>query len=280
MTRRALLFVLLLAGPALSGCAPYLAPAAPGIGRYPLMPPGLATSVDLSASVRGRWDNVMRLPSGAVIDVLVMDGPSRHGRTGGADGHTLWLTEDGHEVAIPRGEVVRVDLVDLPGSEATAVAKRAARGAALGMGAAALIGAVLGGGAWPPPAVSLRAGAAAGGVAGAQAELLARQGGPIYLAEDQGGPRRALPTGIERAARARPVRTYSADQWSSVSALAPGATLAVTAKGGQRHEGTLIGVDAEGIRLDVGGADLHIPRASVVRVDVLQLPGPAPEGTS
>ena len=53
----------------------------------------------------------------------------------------LRLSVGGGEMA--RGEVLRVDLVNLPGTE-VAVAKRAGVGAALGVGAAALVSAVIG----------------------------------------------------------------------------------------------------------------------------------------
>ena len=95
---------------------------------------------------------------------------------------------NGAEEEISRAEIVRVDLVDLPGSEVKAVARRTAGGALLGMGVALIVSGVIGGPAWPPPAASLRAGAALGGVSAAQAELNNRRGRMIYLSEDLHGP--------------------------------------------------------------------------------------------
>jgi hypothetical protein len=125
----------------------------------------------------------MRLPPNATIDVLTWDGAAHVGLFASADGGSLRLMTAGREELLPRDDVVRVDLVDLPGSEAGAVAKRAGRGALLGMGAMALITGVIGGDAWPPPAVALRAGAAYGAVLGGREALVERRRGIVYLAE-------------------------------------------------------------------------------------------------
>jgi hypothetical protein len=125
----------------------------------------------------------MRLPVHARIDVLTWDGAAHVGLFSSADGRSVRLMTARGEELILRDDVVRVDLVDLPGSEAGAVAKRAGRGALLGMGAMALITGVIGGEAWPPPAVALRAGAAYGAVLGGQEELQERRRGIVYLAE-------------------------------------------------------------------------------------------------
>ena len=58
---------------------------------------------------------------------------------------------DGIEEQIARADVLRVDLLDLPGSEAKAVGRGAVRGAVVGLGAAALLAGVIGAEACPPP---------------------------------------------------------------------------------------------------------------------------------
>jgi hypothetical protein len=166
-----------------TGCSPLLysgmhAPARPLMAGPYQAPPPLPI---------GRWDNVMRLQADSTIDVLTMDGATV-GRIAAADGWTVTIRVDDQEVQIPRADVLRIDVVDLPGSEARAVARRAARGALLGAGAAAVIGAVIGGPAWPPPGALVRAGAAGGAASGAQAAILQRAPRIVYLAPGQALP--------------------------------------------------------------------------------------------
>jgi hypothetical protein len=130
----------------------------------------------------GRWDNVMRLARQTVIDVLTRDGRANVGAFVDADEQYVRLQIGGTEVPISRLDVVRIDLVDLPGSTTRAVARRAAGGAILGVAGALLFGAVVGGEAWPPPAALVRAGAAGGAVVGGEAELSQRRSRLIYLA--------------------------------------------------------------------------------------------------
>ena len=206
MKKRAFFLGLLLAGAATSGCAQLLSPYGYGRGYrpYPVARPPVMP-VDTTAAARGRWDQVMRLPAGAVIDVLTLDSSAYVGQLRGADGHTVRVMVNGIEEQIARGDVLRVDLVDLPGSEVGAVAKRATAGALLGLGAAALIGGVIGGEAWPPPGALLRGGAAIGGVAGGEAALVARQGRLVYLAENQ-SPCRDRRSDQARSAQVRRLR--------------------------------------------------------------------------
>ena len=135
----------------------------------------------------GRWDNVMRLPRGSTIDVLTQDGAANVGPISGADINSVRLLIDGAEARIARADVVRVDLVDMAGSETVSVGRKAARGALLGAGFVALLTGVVGGDAWPPPGAALRAGAAIGGVSAGQAEVMRRAGRLIYLAPQQPG---------------------------------------------------------------------------------------------
>jgi hypothetical protein len=124
----------------------------------------------------------MRTPRFSILDVLTADGAARVGAILQSDAQQVTLEIDGGAMVIPRADVVRVDLVKLAGSGTRDAARRLARGAVLGGAAAALAAGVVGGDLWPPPGVVVRAGAAAGGLSGLQAALLARQGRMIYLA--------------------------------------------------------------------------------------------------
>ena len=276
MKKRALCLGLLVAAAATaSGCAHLLSPYGYGRGyrpsplaRSPVIP------MDPTAAARGRWDHVMRLPARAVVDVLAIDGSAYVGQLSGADGYAVRVMVNGIEEQIARTDVLRVDLVDLPGSEVGAVAKRAGAGALLGLGAAALIGGVIGGEAWPPPGALLRGGAAIGGVAGGEAALAARQGRLVYLAENQqpvaqwsGRP------GNTRSSDEGPVhivQSYSVDAWSAIESLPTGEMVHVVRTNGWRHRGRIVAVDDTAVRLDMDGAELRITRASVVRVEVVQ----------
>jgi hypothetical protein len=186
MPDRSLIVGLAFTAAASSACAPFLAPYGhryPGSFHGPLTPAPVV--VDPEAMARGRWDRVMRLPPGSTVDVLTMDG-GRLGTIIHADGYSIRMVIDGIDEQIVRADVLRVDLLDLPGSEVRAVGRRTLRGAVVGLGAAALLAGVIGGEAWPPPGVLLRGGAAVGGVAGGKAALIERGPRLIYLAEGKG----------------------------------------------------------------------------------------------
>jgi hypothetical protein len=165
-----------------SGCSPLMYPGAQA-GPYGYAPPSRARAAYApEPPPYERWDNVMRLPHGAVIDVLTRDGAANVGPFTGADIRSVRLAGDKQEREIDRAEVVRVDLVALPGSGVRSVARSAMGGALLGAGAAALFSAVIGGEMWPPPGVLLRGGAALGGVSAGSAAASNRQSRLIYLA--------------------------------------------------------------------------------------------------
>lgn len=271
MRRRVWSASFLLVVMAASGCAPLLSPYAAGYHRSPV-PPRAGFAIDPDRAARGRWDAVMRLPAGTVVDVLSQDGEVYVGALTAVDRSSVRLSVNGVEEEIPRGEVLRVDLVDLPGSEAAAVAKRAGVGAALGVGAAALVSVVIGGGAWPPPGALLRGGAALGGVAGGHAELSARQGRLVYLAEDQGRPPvRYAPAVPASTMSPRVVHAYAASEWMELLELPHGTPVRVVRATGARNMGRLIGVDDDAIRIEYEGAELRIVRAAVVRVESLEV---------
>jgi hypothetical protein len=169
--------VIVLVAVSTTGCSELLYP---GLARPRLVPhAGRAVAPPLPI---GRWDNVMRLPRGATIDVLTVDGAATIGAIAETTVGSVTVHADGGEVRVAREAIVRVDLLDLPGSEAAAVARSAGRGALLGGATAAVIGAVIGGEAWPPPGVLMRAGLAAGAAAGLQAGMTRRQGRVLYIA--------------------------------------------------------------------------------------------------
>ena len=176
------LLVLATAAMATTACAPGMF-SVPARG-YPLLPHHARPATQAEPVPIGRWDNVMRLPRGSTVDVLTTDGAANVGPTLGSDVSSVRLVVDGVERRIERRDIVRVDMVDLAGSEVRAVARKAARGALLGAGFAALVSGVVGGEAWPPPGPLLRGGAAIGGVGAGQAELLRRAGRLIYLAPE------------------------------------------------------------------------------------------------
>lgn len=188
MMKRALV---LAAAIGTTACSPALF-AVPG-RTYPLAAHAGHSRPQVEQLPIGRWDNVMRLPRGSTIDVLSTDGAANIGAITGADVRTVRVIVEGTEVSIARADVVRVDLVKLAGSDTVAVARKATRGAVLGAGLVALVTGVVGGEAWPPPAVALRAGAAAGGLSAGQGEVLRRAGRVVYLAPQQGIPAGSTP---------------------------------------------------------------------------------------
>ena len=176
------LLLLATAAMATTACAPGMF-SIPARG-YPLRPHYARPAAQAEPVPIGRWDNVMRLPRGSTVDVLTSDGAAHVGPTLASDVSSVRLVVDGSERRIDRRDIVRVDMVDLAGSEVRAVARKAARGALLGAGFAALVSGVVGGEAWPPPGPLLRGGAAVGGVAAGQAEVLRRSGRVIYVAPE------------------------------------------------------------------------------------------------
>jgi hypothetical protein len=255
-----------------TGCAPMLSPYG-AAHRHPGMvrPYALAAPVDPELAARGRWDNVMRLPRGAVIDVLTMDGAAHIGALESVGSTTVRVLarEGAHEIS--RADVVRVDLVDLPGHEGGAVAKQAGIGAALGLGAAALISGVIGGQAWPPPGVLLRGGAAIGGVTGGAAAIAARSPRLVYLAEHQHATSSiAINSPHVSDTTYRIARTIPGGDAVAVASLTEGELVRIVRRGGIVHRGLLIDVEDASLRLDVDGAELRVPRASIVRIEVLE----------
>jgi hypothetical protein len=163
-----------------AGCSPLLYPGAysyPAVGRA--RPAAASPSLPV-----GRWDNVMRLPRLAMIDVLTRDGFPTVGGFSGADAVSVRVDVGGTQLEIARDQVIRIDLVAPPGSHVGAAVRGAVGGAVLGAGAALLFAGIIGGEAWPPPGPLVRVGAAHGGVTGAASAISRRQGRIIYLARE------------------------------------------------------------------------------------------------
>jgi hypothetical protein len=171
-----------------TGCSTLMYPRGyqPG-GYYPSAYRGRGTVAPEYVPV-GRWDNVMRLARQTVIDVLTRDGRATVGGFVDADEQYVRVLLGDLEVSISRLDIVRIDLVDLPGSTTRAVARRAAGGAILGAAGAVLLAGVIGGEAWPPPGALVRAGVAGGALVGGETELSQRRSRLIYLAPSYGRP--------------------------------------------------------------------------------------------
>jgi uncharacterized protein YceK len=111
-----------------SGCSALLLPGHHGSYRSPRT----RAHADPYTEAVGRWDQVMRLPHAAIIDVLTRDGMARVGAFTAADEESVRVEIQGVAVRVPRLDVVRIDLVVLPGADAVAVAKGAGGGALFG----------------------------------------------------------------------------------------------------------------------------------------------------
>jgi hypothetical protein len=182
--KKLILIVIVAAASLTTGCSPlmYSGP----YGR--VLPPHYGQRPpQVEAVPVGRWDNVMRLPRASTIDVLTTDGAASIGLVAGADAQSIRLVMERVEVRIARADIVRIDLVDLAGSETAAVARKAARGALVGVGVVGVLTGVIGGELWPPPARAVRAGVALGAVGAGQAEMLRRSPRLIYLAPESFG---------------------------------------------------------------------------------------------
>lgn len=171
------LLLALIAALLTTGCSPLMYP-----GHYRRMPSPYAAGIAAESAAFGRWDRVMRLTRGSTIDVLTQDGIANVGTIVGADAQSVRLVIDGAETRILRSDVVRIDLMNPGAGKPAAVARRAAGGALIGVAGMALLAGVIGGEAWPPPGIFLRAGAAGGALSGAQSELLQPKTTLIYVA--------------------------------------------------------------------------------------------------
>lgn len=171
------LCVLLAAAVLTSGCSALLLPGPHG----PHSSTRGRTRSDPYAAAVGRLDEVMRLPRSATVDVLTRDGVARVGAFTSADEAGVSVEIQMVAVRIARADVIRIDLIDLPGNDALSVARGAAGGGLMGAALAGLLGAAIGGDAWPPPGAALRSGALLGGLVAGESALQGRRGRPVYI---------------------------------------------------------------------------------------------------
>jgi hypothetical protein len=147
MTRLISVMILALAGSS-AACVPlYGTPA-----RSYLRAPAAPAAVD----VTGRWDNVMMLPRGARVHVLLMDGTRVEGAIVAASSGAVRLALAAGEVEIAPDRVGRVDR-----TAASDQVGRGLSGAAHGAGLVGVLGLLAG--RVPPPRVF-----AAGAILGAE----------------------------------------------------------------------------------------------------------------
>lgn len=118
-------------------------------------------------AAEGSWNQVETLPAETRIQVIKRDKKSLHGEFVRADAKEIVITSAGQTVSVPQGEVVRV-------SRSAGRARNAILGTAIGLGAAAVPGAILrtllnneAGGGDQALGVALAAGAGAGAGIGA-----------------------------------------------------------------------------------------------------------------
>ena len=119
-------FILTAAGT--SGCARMLVPltlmAIYNEGKGPIRESSVP--IDPYVGVRGRWDEVMRLPAKSVVDVLTMEGTAHVGLLTRADARAVRILINGVDEQIARADVLRLDVLYFPGPEAGAIVRRAA----------------------------------------------------------------------------------------------------------------------------------------------------------
>jgi hypothetical protein len=162
--------VILLVAVLAAGCGPMYTGAL--IGAGPVRPGAVPTRPYQPPPI-GRWDAVMSLGTSSLISVLTTDGSTRTALFVGATVDSLILAGRDAKVAIPRLDVVRIDLMRAPG-RAKSLVKNAAAGALTGAAVAgigvALIPFSASGEVWLPPARVWGVGALVGagyGIAGA-----------------------------------------------------------------------------------------------------------------
>ena len=157
-----------------TGCAPALY-AAGAMSRRPVSRPYVINTAPPASPV-GRWDNVMMLEAGTPLKVLKMDGTVVTGRFIVANNTTLRIDAENLEGGIPTADVMRVDRL---GTASGIVAREGAKGAAIGAGAAGVVGLLFG--VTPPPRVFAGA-AILGAYHGAETAAGTPGPGTVYLA--------------------------------------------------------------------------------------------------
>jgi hypothetical protein len=124
----------------------------------------------------GRWDNVMMLPAGAFVQVLLTDGSRPAGTIVSAAVDRVRIHTASGDVELLSNDVMRVDRLAAPVRSAV---QDGARGAALGAGVVGVIGLIVG--RVPPPRMFL-AGGLIGGYQNVELNRLSDRASIIYLA--------------------------------------------------------------------------------------------------
>lgn len=143
---RAAALIAMVAAVVSTGCAPMYA----GVGG----PYTRTVSTPVPREVIGRWDNVMMLPTGSRVHVLLMDGGRAEGDVRSASSTTLNLAVASGEIELPVQKVARVDR-----STGADRVRRGLSGVAHGVGFVGLMGLIAG---QAPPSRLFAAGAIAG----------------------------------------------------------------------------------------------------------------------
>jgi hypothetical protein len=124
----------------------------------------------------GRWDNVMMLPAGVLVQVLLMDGSLAAGPIVSATVDRVRVHTASGDVELPSKDVMRVDRQVGPVKGAV---RDGARGAAFGAGVVGVMGLI--GGRMPPARLFL-AGGIVGGQQNVELNRLAAGASIVYLA--------------------------------------------------------------------------------------------------
>ncbi len=173
MTKRIVVMVFLTV--ATTACSPAGYPVGTAFNSYGRGRIGPTYEVPAPLPV-GRWDNVMILPVGAFVQVLLFDGSRAAGTIVSAAVDGVRMHTVSGDLELPFSDVVRVDRQ--AGSMRSGVMD-GARGAALGAGVVGVLGLIAG--RVPPPRLFL-----AGGIIGAYQNVelnrLSDRASLIYLA--------------------------------------------------------------------------------------------------
>jgi hypothetical protein len=124
----------------------------------------------------GRWDNVMMLPVGAIVQVLLIDGSRPAGTIVSAAVDRVRIHTASGDVELPSRDVMRIDR---PVGPMRSGVQDGARGAALGAGVVGVLGLIAG--RVPPPRLFL-AGGIIGGYQNVEQNRLSGGASIIYLA--------------------------------------------------------------------------------------------------
>jgi hypothetical protein len=186
--KKALIIIPFAAAAATAACMPMYGAAAmhPMPQVYPLRPGAYGASVSIgSGGPIGRWDNVMMLPRGTSVEVLTADGQRTTATFVAATKTLLRVQADAGEREIASETIIRIDRWYGGPVGAQSVTRDAAKGAAVGAGAIAVLGLLTG---VAPPSRVVAAGAITGAYNYAEAGRAMRTSVIVYLAPGSSAP--------------------------------------------------------------------------------------------